>query len=154
MHRPVPSRRPTSALLDANRVVGTSNHNPPAPHLLEVAVHAQVVISCHEHLLVDGAMGIMADSASVAHGLVFEDEWTSLRSMTSEAVLVLRQQSRAAFDRGAFMRVMAVVAIHPMFRDLMMLGQREFPPDIQMAFKTLLRCGDRVENREPAGLGA
>jgi len=149
MHGLVASGGPTGPLLHANRVIGTSNQNPPAPHLLEMAVDAQVVISRHEHLLVDGAMGIMADGAAVAHGFVFEYERTPLRGMTLEAVFVLRQQGRAAFERGAFVRVMAVAAIHPVFRDLMMVGQREFPPYIRMAFKTVLRCWPRMNNRLP-----
>lgn len=149
MHGLMASCGPTRTLLHANGVVGTSDQNPPAPHLLEMAVDAQVVISRHEHLLVDGAMGIMADGAPVAHGFVFKDERTPLRGMTPEAVFVLRQQGRAAFDRGAFMRVMAVAAIYAVLRDLMMLRQREFASYIRMAFKTVLRCWPRMDNRLP-----
>src|SRR5262245_60005472 len=149
MHGLVASGGPTRTLLDANRMVGTPNQNPAAPHLLEMTVDAQVVISRHEHLLVDGAMGIMAGGASVAHGFVFEDERTPLRGMTPEAVLILRQQGRAAFERGAFMRVMAVGAIYPVFRDLMMLRQRELAAHIRMAFKTVLRGWPRMDNRLP-----
>jgi hypothetical protein len=116
---------------------------------LEVTVHAQVVISRHKHLRVDRAMGIMADGASIAHGLVFEDERTPLRGMTPEAVLVFPEQGGATFDGRAFVGIMAVMAIHPLLGHLMMLRQREFPPDIQMAFETVLRGWAWMHNRLP-----
>ena len=88
MHGFVAPGGPTRALLHPDRVIGTSDQNPPAPHLLEMAVEAQIVVSHREHLLVDGTMRVMTGGAAFAHGFVLEDKRAALRRMALQAILI------------------------------------------------------------------
>lgn len=106
--------------------------------VLRMASQAQVWIVVHEQLLVDGAVRVMANRATLAQGLVFEDNGPSLRLVTSGATFILPRHGQAALrlEDIAAVRIMAIHTIHETFRDGMMLRQIKFGLHVQMALET------------------
>ena len=140
---------PAGSLLDANRMVRTSDQNPPAPHLLEVAFEAEIVIPHREHLLIDRSVRVVAGRASFANGFVLEHERASHRGMARQAVLILRQQGGAALYRWTFVRIVTIAALHPMLRHLVMVRQAELTARFQVALETILRRGPGMQDWVP-----
>ena len=149
VHGLVATGGPAGPLLHPDRMVRTSDQNPPAPHLLEVAFEAQIVVPHREHLLIDRAVRLVAGGASIAHGFVLEHEGASHGRMARQAVLILGQQGGAALYRRTFVRIVTIPALHPMLRHLVMVGQRELAARLQVALETILRRRPGVQNGVP-----
>ena len=96
MHRLVATRRPASALLQAQRVVRSANEQLAAADLLKVASQAEVRIANLEHLGIDRAVRRVAGRAALAQGLVLEHERSALGGMAAKAEFVLREQRGAS----------------------------------------------------------
>src|ERR1039457_708015 len=108
MDRRVTARRPTGALLQSHRVVGTPDKQLAATDLLEVALQTEVRIANTEQLGVDRPMDVVTGGSPFTQGIVFEGIGTTLGRMAAEAVVILGKQRRAAADDdGAFVRRMA-----------------------------------------------
>lgn len=102
----------------------------------------------------------MTTHAAFAYRFVCEDKRAALRGVTLEAGLVLAEQGDAAaldrlrkirpaaFDRVAFVRVVAIGAAHFSFEHRVMMRQIEFRLHFQMALETgrgrFARVDDRV----------
>jgi hypothetical protein len=98
------------------------------PLHLGVAFQAQVHITLHQHLCVDGAVGGVAGRAPFAQRSVLKNEGPGLFPMTLGASLVLarhRQPASRVHDVHA-VRVMALDTIHPALNYRVMLRQVEF----------------------------
>src|ERR1035438_7145715 len=158
MDRRVTARRPTGALLQSHRVVGTPDKQLAATDLLEVALQTEVRIANTEQLGVDRPMDVVTGGASFTQGVVFEGVGTTLVGMAAKTVVILREQRGAAANHdGAFVRRMAGGACQSPFRHRMMAGQVELALDVQMALEAhrLLRAArfDLQSCAKAAGLG-
>ena|SRR6476661_8722024 len=101
----------------------------------------------------------MANDASLAHRLVFIDEWAPLLCVTFEAGFVSAQESKAAGSelllnicRGAlggdpFVRFMAIAAAHLAFQHRMMMRQLKCCANVQVTLETGVRRFSRVDDR-------
>ena len=103
--------------------------------LLEMAFQTERRVAFVEHSLIDRAMRRVADETAFAHRLMLKHEWTALRGVTLHTSVVcahesdpaadkrLLQTGAAAFDRFAFVRVVAVRTAHLAFQNRMMVRQ-------------------------------
>jgi hypothetical protein len=89
MHRLVATRRPASALRQAQRVVRSTDENRATANLLEVASQAKVRIANLEHFGVDRAVRGVTGRAAFAQGFVLENVRSALRGMAAEAEVSL-----------------------------------------------------------------
>jgi len=101
----------------------------------------------------------MANDASLAHRLVFIDEWAPLLCVTFEAGFVSAQESKAAASelllnicRGAldcdpFVRFVAITATHLAFQHRMMMRQLERRANLQVTLETSVRRLSRIDDR-------
>src|SRR6476619_1757286 len=104
-------------------------------------------------------MGRVATDAAFAQGVVLENKRSSLRSVTLETGLVrakqgdaatfdrLRKTGAPAFDRGAFVRVMAIGATNSAFQDRMVMRQLELSSHFQVTLETGIRRFSRIDDR-------
>ena len=92
MHRLVATRRPASALLQAQRVVRSANENRTTANLLKMATQAEVRIPHLEHLGIDRAVRGVTSRATFAQSLVLKNVRSALRRMTAEAGTVFGKQ--------------------------------------------------------------
>jgi len=136
------TRRPASADGQKRRVVGVADVNMAGGNIrslrLRVAAQAKIWIVFNEHLLVDGAVRVVANDAAFAQSFVFKNERACLGLMTLRAILVLprHRQSAGRFENIAAVRVVAIHATHVAFNDGMMLRQTEFRMNVEVALKT------------------
>ena len=127
----VTARRPTSALLQAQRMVRPTNPDGPALDLLEVAFEAQVRVAHSEHLGVDRAVGTVARRAAGVQRFMFEDKRSALGGMTLQATGVLPPHRRhTAGTRMTFVGIVTLSAGHLAFRHRVMVWQTELTTDI------------------------
>jgi len=113
VNRLVTPSGPAGALLNSQRVVGSSDQNLASAYLLEMAFHAEVRVPNGQHLRVDRSMSGVTDGASLAQGFVFEHVKTALGGMAAEAAFVFRKLRGAATDvKGSLVRRMALSATH------------------------------------------
>jgi len=101
----------------------------------------------------------MTAHATFAHRFVLEDKRTALCSMTLKTGFVLAEQPDApalerlrkirppAFDRVAFVRIMAIGAAYFPFEHRMMMRQIEFRLHLQVALETSRRRFARIDDR-------
>jgi len=99
-------------------------------------------------------MGIMADGAAFAHGVMFENEWALLGGMALGAGfgLVLYTGS-AALDGVALVRVVAFGATHFAGHHGMAMREAELTAFVEMALETGLRRFAWVYDRAFASTG-
>ena len=92
---------------------------------LGMALQAKVGIILDEQLSVNRAVGVVTDGATFAHRLVLKNEGPSLLAMTFRArfILPLHGQTAGGFKDICSVRVVALNAIHPAFKNGMMLRQ-------------------------------
>ncbi len=89
----------------------------------------------------------MACHATLAHSLMFKNEWSGLCSVALEARFVLAQESKtaaferllhissAAFDRHSDVRVVTIGAAHFAFQHRMVVRQLETCPHLEMTLE-------------------
>ena len=82
------ARRPTGALLQSHRVVGTPDKQLAATDLLEVALQTQVRIAHTQQLGIDRPVDIVAGGAAFAQRVVFEGIGTTLGGMATKAAFI------------------------------------------------------------------
>lgn len=147
MHGGVAAGGPAGTAADEGGVIDLSDDEltgaDAGPLHLRVAAQAKVGIGLDEHLVVHGAVRLMAGSATLAHGVVLEDDAARLFAMAGGALLVDFSHDQPArwLHDVASMRVMALDAVHPAFADRMVLGQVELGLDVKVA----IEAGGRLE---------
>jgi hypothetical protein len=87
---------PTSALLHAQRVVGTPDKQLASGDLLEVTLETKVRVPNCQQLGVDRTVRVVADGASFAHGFMLEHVWALLGGMAAHATVLLGHQLSSA----------------------------------------------------------
>lgn len=108
------------------------------PLILRMTAKAEIGVAYHEHLGIDGAMHVMADSASFPQSLVFENKWPGLSTMALRAGFVQSRhgESERRFHDVLAVRIMALHAVHLAFNDRVMLREVEFGVDFNVALET------------------
>lgn len=113
-----------------------------------MAAEAEIRVAGDEHLLIHGAVRIVADRAAFLHRLVREEERTFLRGVALRASLVggFKRGARALND-FAFMRIVAIAASHLAREDRVGVGQAELTALVQMAGEAGLGRFIGINNR-------
>jgi hypothetical protein len=119
--------------------VAKKNRRPGAPRHggLCVAADAEIRVTDRQHLIIDGAVRIVAGGATFTHRRMLKDDRLGLFVMALRAIFVQprhRQATRRFHDVHA-VRVVALHAIHFAFEHGMMLGQMKLGLGIQVAFE-------------------
>jgi len=144
--------RPTRPLLQKIRVIDVSNENVSGNLLLlEMAFQTERRIALVQQALVDGAVGRVADGATLAQRLMLVDKRAALLRVTLKARLVFAQErktagfeflldvSRRAFNRDAFVYLMTIGAAHLAFEHRMMMRQCERCANFEVTLEASLR---------------
>jgi hypothetical protein len=93
-------------------------------------------------------MHLMTGGAALADGFMLENKGTALRRVTRRAGIDLdRKRGTAAFDRLAFMRIVAIPTTNFTFENGMVAGQAELTALIEMTLEAGLGRSTRVYNR-------
>ena len=148
----VTAGRPAGALLDTQSVVGAADEKLAPADLLEVAFQTEVGVAHGQQLGIDRAVRSMAGRASLAHGLVLEDERPALGGMAAEAAFVFGEERGAAAGvNGAFVRRMAVGATQFVLGHGMVGGKTELAAHIGVALEAnrFRGAGRRTATRAP-----
>ena len=121
-----------------------------------MAAQAKIGIIFDEHLLVNGAMRVVADDAALTHRFMLEHKRTGLRFMALSAALVLLRHGQAAFrfKNVASVRVVAIHTTHVAFDDGMMLRQVEFGLHVNMALEAGIGIFTRIDDELSRATGA
>ena len=117
-----------------------------------MAFEAKIWVGCDEHLGIHRAVRVVANGATFAHGFVLENEWPCLVAMASRAIFVEprhRESARRFHDVGA-VRIVALDAVHFVFKNQVMIRQLKFRVGLQVALKTSGSIFPGVENKFPA----
>jgi hypothetical protein len=160
------ARRPTRPLLQEVRVIDVPNENVAGYFLLlEMAFQTKRRVPFIQQALVHGAVGRMADGATLPHGLMLIHERPALLCVTLEASFVSAQEGKAAsfelllnirrraFNRDSFVRLMTIAAAHFAFRHRMMVRQLECCANFQVTLETSVRRLSRIDDRTSAAAG-
>ena len=126
--------RPARSLLQKARLVDVSNENVSrCLLLLEMAFYAKCGVTFVQQALVDGAVGRVANGATLPQRFMLVDKRAALLGVTLEAGLVFAQKrktprfeflldvGRSAFDCDAFVYLMTIGAAHLAFEHRMMM---------------------------------
>jgi hypothetical protein len=108
------------------------------PLCLRMATQAKVGVIVDQQLFVYGTVRVMANGATLPHGLVLKDDGPSLGFVTTRATFILpghRQAARRLEDVTP-VRIMTIHAIHEALNHRMMLRQIKFPLHVEMALET------------------
>jgi len=155
MHRRMAPGRPTVAHADVARVVDVPDVNLPSgdalTRQLRVTPQAKIDVWLGQQLRIDRTMRVMACRAALAKGRVFENEGARLLAVALRAVFIQTRdgQSGGGLHDVAAVRVMALNAIHPLFRDRMMLRQPELDFRRTMTLEAGRRILAGVDNKLP-----
>lgn len=157
MDRFVAAGRPTCATGHKGSVIDCAYEQLAGGGLLLVmALKAERLVARDQHLVINGAVRIVAANAAFADRLMGEDERATHGLMAPEAGLIRRLQicRSAPHDRVAAMRLVAVRAGDFSGQNGMRVGQREFSALVQVALEASLGrvvgIDDRV--RRPVGI--
>lgn len=117
-----------------------------------MAAKAQIIISLSQHLRINRAVRLVANSAALTHRLMLKEHRLRLLTMTSRTGLIpaTHGESAPGLHDVAPVRIMALNAVHVTFRQRMMLGQFEVRVDVLVAAETSLRIFSRVMNESVA----
>jgi hypothetical protein len=149
VHRDVTARGPAVAHPQQGRVFHLPDIKFPGANArsgnLCMALQAKIIVPFNQHLGIDRAVRLMADSASFAQCFVFENERASLLAMALSAPFIQtsHHQSPAPLVNIHSVRIVTLGAIHFAFPDRVMLRQINFGMSLQMA----LQAGGRVVTR-------
>jgi hypothetical protein len=142
---------PACAVLDAGAVVLAAHKEDAVSGdcgMFKMAPQAEVVVAGDQHFLVHRAVGVMADGATLDHGVVLEEEWTLLSRMAFGARLVLiLQVGPGIHDDVALVRVVTVAARDVAGEHLVGVRQAELAALVEMALKAGLRGGAGIDDR-------
>ena len=149
MNRFVTAGAPAGAAIEGSGVVATADQDLTGDGLLlEMALETERGIALGEHLLIDGAVRLVAGQTPFPRGLVFIDKRAALDRMTFEAGFILRhRRCPSGYDGRALVRIMAVIAAHFPFRHRMMVRQTEAGLHFQVALETGLGRFAGIDNR-------
>ena len=123
-----------------------------------MALQTKRLVALVQHPLVDRAVGRVTNGAAFANRFVFVNERSALRGMTLETGVVraherdaaafdeLLQTCAAAFDRFAFVWIVAIRAAHFAFEHGMMVRQLKLRTQIQVTLKTGVRRFARIND--------
>lgn len=101
----------------------------------------------------------MTDQTTLAHRVVFIDEWAALLCVTFQAGFVSAHESKAARPQlllnvcwralrpHPFVRFMAIAAAHLSLEHRMMMGQLERCPNVQVTLETSIRRFSWIDDR-------
>jgi hypothetical protein len=106
---------------------------------LRVAFQAKIRVRLDQHFGVDRSMRRVTNRASIPQGFVFENERARLLTMTRSALLVDPGHGQSATRRFLnleTMRVVALRAIHPVFKHGMMSRQLKLRVNLEVALQT------------------
>ena len=133
-------------------MVDVSNENVAGCFLLlEMALYAKCRVALVQQALVDGAVGRMADGATLSQSFMLVDKWAALLCVTLEARFVLAQERktagfeflldvcRRALNRDAFVYLMTIGAAHLAFEHRMMMRQCERCANFEVTLEASLR---------------
>jgi len=116
--------------------------------LLEMAFKTQVGIARGQHFLIHAAMRVVAGSATFTEGFMLKNVRPPLRRVAMQACIVRgRLRGRAAFDRPAFVRIMAVAATHFSLFQRMTIREAETATLIQVALIARLGIAPGIDDR-------
>lgn len=102
---------PACAALQTRGVIFAADDDLTGAGDFEMAAEAEIVIASDEHLLIYGAVRIVARGAAFKHRVVFIDEGTGLLRVAARAGFVGRREiQRAALDRIPLVRIVAIAA--------------------------------------------
>ena len=144
--RLVAARAPACAALHEGRVITAADHELDAGSLLlKMALQAERLVACLEHLVVYGAVRVVARGAVLTQRFVLENKRTALSAVTLEAGLIRAGEFRAAGHYGVtFVRIVAVAARD--FAGRVGMRQREFAALVEMALETGIRIAGGVDD--------
>ena len=141
-------------------MIDISDENMPGLFLfLEMAFQAKRCVAFVEQSLVDGAVGGMADHATLTQCLMLVNKRAALLGVTLEAGFVSAQKSKAAaferllnigataFDRDSLVRVVTIGATHFAFQHRMVVRQLECRANFQVTLETSFRRLTRIDDR-------
>jgi hypothetical protein len=118
---------------------------------LRVATETKVHVALDQQLRVDGAVRRMANGATFAQGLVFEDKWTGLFPVTLSAGLIHARHGQPArrLENVAAVGIVTLGAVHVLLEDRVVLGQTKLSLDRTVALETSRRILSGVDNKLP-----
>lgn len=143
------SGSPTSGTAEEGGVINRADIDVAAAILiLGVAAQAEIRVGNCEHFAVDGTVGVVADSATFAHGFVLENHRPRLFAMALRATFVVAGQSQPTgrFGHVSAMRIVALGAIHAAFDHSMTMGQVKVGLDLEVASEAGARFFARIQN--------
>ena len=90
VHGFMTTRIPARALLNARRVVRTTDQDASAPDLLEMTFETEIRVARGEHLGIDAPMSVVTRRTTFFHCFVFENIRATLGGMTLKAIVLAR----------------------------------------------------------------
>ena len=113
-----------------------------------MATKTQVRVRLHEHLVIDGAVRLMAGRAALAQRFMLEHKTPRLFAMAVRALLVQSRHGQAAsrFHDVKAMRVVALHAIHLPFAHRMVLRKIKLRVHVEVAREARLRIAAGIHN--------
>ena len=88
VHGFMTARIPARALLNARRVVRTTDQDASTPDLLEMAFETEIRVASGEHLGIDAPMSVVTRRATFFHCFVLEYIRTPLGRMALKAIVL------------------------------------------------------------------
>lgn len=144
-------------------MIDVSNENVPGYLLLlEMAFQTKRCVALVQQTLVHGAVGRMANGATLPQCLVLIDKRAALLGVTLEAGFVFTQESKAAglerllnvcsraFNRDSFVRIVTIGATHFAFQHRMVMRQSECGANFQVTLETGFGRFSRIDDRAAA----
>ena len=147
---------PASALSKSDNVTVKSGR-PNASVIssgIEVALQAEGRIAFGEHLLIHGAVGIVAGGATFLDRIMGEDKWSDLRLVTLIASFIFAiELGAAAFEGRTLVRIVAITAAHLAAEHRVTIGQHELRLFIQVALEAGFRGFLGIDDGASAAAG-
>jgi hypothetical protein len=146
MNSRVAAGGPASAHLQEAAVIDVADVDLPWRHAgtghLRMAAQANVWITLREHFTVHRTVRVVAGHTTFAHRRMLKDDRACLFPMTLRAAFIEAGHGKSArrFEDVAAVGIVALDAIHPAFKNRMMVRQLEIALDCQMA----LQAGRRI----------
>lgn len=92
---------PARSLTEEAAMIASANQNRARRRLLlEMAFKTKICVALRQHLVVDGPVRVVTNSATLAHRLMLEHERPALRRVTLATHFVVRHQRRPAGNDG------------------------------------------------------
>ena len=116
---------------------------------LRVAFEAEIGVTFHKHLAVHGSVWGMTNRAAFTQSFMFENKRPGLFPMTLRAILIEpgHRQPPRRFENIGAMRIVAVHAIHAIFKHRMMLRKIELGMGLQVAVEARRGVFSRIDDK-------